>query len=195
MHMPNLMRRAILLSLLLHLLWLNASKASAQTLERLEAGGNYNYVRANAPPGGCGCFSMNGGAGWFAYNFTPGLAGVGEVGSAHGSNIDGTTGSLTVTSYLFGPRLSWHRRHGITPFSQILLGATHASGYLTPRSSGLAGSANSFAMAAGGGLDISLSRSWIFRALQADYYLTRFDNAVNNHQNNLRIGSGIIFRF
>jgi len=104
--LPNLVRGAILLSVLLHLLWLNAPKASAQTLERLEAGGNYNYVRANAPPGGCGCFSMNGGAGWFAYNFTQGPAVVGEVGSIHGSDIDGTTSGLTVTSFLFGPRLS-----------------------------------------------------------------------------------------
>jgi hypothetical protein len=32
------------------------------------------------------------------------------------------------------------------------------------------------------------------RAFEADYYLTRFDNGVNDHQNNLRIAAGVIIR-
>ena len=50
-------------------------------------------------------------------------------------------------------------------------------------------------MTAGGGLDISLTRRIALRALEADYYLTRFDNGVNDHQNNLRIAAGVIVRF
>jgi hypothetical protein len=29
----------------------------------------------------------------------------------------------------------------------------------------------------------------------ADYYLTRFDNGTNDHQNNLRIAVGVVVRF
>jgi hypothetical protein len=56
----------------------------------------------------------------------------------------------------------------------------------------LPGSANAFAMTAGGGLDISLTRRIALRAFEADYYLTRFDNRVSDQQNNLRIAAGVI---
>ena len=73
--------------------------------------------------------------------------------------------------------------------------ACHASGQLTPNSSGLAGSGNGFAMTAGGGLDVTLSHHFSLRAVQADYFLTRFSNSGNDRQNNFRIGAGIVYRF
>jgi outer membrane immunogenic protein len=193
--MSKLFRAAILFATALGLLLLNASKIFAQTFERLEAGANYNYVGSNAPPGACGCFSANGGSAWFGYNFNRNLAVVGELSSGHASNIDGTTAGLTLTSYLAGPRYSWHRRDFIVPFGQFLLGGAHASGALTPEASGLAGSENAFALMAGGGIDIEVARRVAFRAFQLDYYLTRFDNGVNHHQNNFRMSIGIVFRF
>jgi outer membrane immunogenic protein len=54
-----------------------ASTAWAQSgTSPLEAGADYNYVRANGPPGGCGCFSMNGGNAWFSYGFTKSFSAV-----------------------------------------------------------------------------------------------------------------------
>ena len=41
---------------------------SEEGIPRGEAGFNYNYIRANAPPGQCGCFGFNGGSASFAYN-------------------------------------------------------------------------------------------------------------------------------
>jgi hypothetical protein len=35
----------------------------------------------------------------------------------------------------------------------------------------------------------------MLRAIQADYYLTHFDNGVNTRQNNFRIGVGLVIRF
>ena len=81
------------------------------------------------------------------------------------------------------------------PSPRHLLGGAHAGGTLAPGNSGLPGSANAFALTAGGGLDIGLTRHIALRAFEADYYLTRFDNGVNDHQNNLRIEAGVIFRF
>ena len=170
--------------------------AVAQSGPRVDVGVDYNYVRTNAPAGDCGCFAMNGGSGWIAINFSHSLGIVGEIASQHASNISASSGAdLTLTSYLAGPRYTWGRSHHFSPFAQVLLGGAHASGSLAPGSSGMPGSANSFGMTAGGGLDIGLTRHIALRAFEADYYLTRFDNGVNDHQNNLRLGFGVVIRF
>ena len=137
---------------------------------------------------------MNGGSGWIGFNFTHSVGIVGEIASQHASNISGTGVGLTLTSFLAGPRYTWNRAGRFAPFAQTLIGGVHAGGELAPGSSGLTGSANAFAMTAGGGLDIGLTRHIALRALEADYYLTRFDNGVNDHQNNLRIAAGVILR-
>jgi hypothetical protein len=31
--------------------------------------------------------------------------------------------------------------------------------------------------------------------VEADYLVTTFDNGSNNHQNNLRVGAGVVLRF
>jgi peptidoglycan-associated lipoprotein len=164
-------------------------------MEKLEVGGDYIYARTNAPPGGCGCFSMNGGGAWLGYNFASNLALVGEGGSERASNIEATGYGFHLVSFLAGPRYSWRARNRLAPFAQILFGAAHASGALTPLTSGLPGTANSFALAAGGGIDVELARHWALRTVQVDYYLTRFANSVNDRQNNARISAGAIFRF
>jgi peptidoglycan-associated lipoprotein len=172
-------------------------RAEAQaSASRLELGGDYNYVRTNAPPGGCGCINMNGGDGWLSFNVTPSWAVVGQIGAQHASNIGGTGGAdLTFTSYLFGPRFSRKVGDRLVPFAQVLLGGAHASGSLAPENSGLGGSANAFALTAGGGLDIGVTRHIAIRAAELDYFLTRFDNGVNERQNNFKFSAGLIFRF
>jgi outer membrane immunogenic protein len=172
-----------------------AAVTTSQSGGLVDVGVDYNYVRTNGAARDCGCFALNGGSGWVAFNFSHSVGVVGEIASQHASNISGSGGDLTLTSYLVGPRYTWaHTRH-FAPFAQVLLGGAHASGGLAPGSSGLPGSADAFAMTAGGGLDISLTRRIALRALEADYYLTRFDNGVNDHQNNLRIAAGVIVRF
>jgi peptidoglycan-associated lipoprotein len=171
-------------------------RAAAQDAGKLEVGGDYNYVRTNVPPGGCGCINMNGGDGWLSYKVAPSWAIVGQIGVQHASNIGGSGGAdLTFTSYLFGPRVSRRVGDRLVPFAQVLLGGAHASGSLAPQNSGLGGSANAFALTAGGGLDIGLTRHIAIRAAELDYYLTRFDNGVNERQNNFKFSAGVVFRF
>ena len=169
--------------------------AWAQSGSRVEVGADYNYVRSNAPAGGCGCFALNGGSAWLAFNFSRSLGVVGEIASQNASNVSSSGADLTLTSFLAGPRYTWTRDGRFAPFAQALLGGAHAGGTLAPGSSGLPGSANAFAMIAGGGLDIGLTRRIALRAFEADYYLTRFDNGGNDHQNNLRIAAGVVIRF
>ena len=192
--MPKLFRAAILLGFFTSFIGLSARPASAQ-VARMEVGGEYSFVHTNAPPGGCGCFSMNGGTGWFAYNLFPNLAVIGEIGGEHASNIDHTSADLTLTSFLGGARYSRNWFKEMAPFGQLLLGGAHASGALTPASSGLSSSANAFALVAGGGMDLEMSRHWKVRLIEVDYFLTRFDNGSNDHQNNLRVSLGVAYRF
>jgi hypothetical protein len=51
-----------------------------------------------------------------------------------------------------------------------------------------------FASVVGGGLDYRLGGRWSVRLIDADYLLTRSSNRVNDHQNNLRLGAGIVLR-
>jgi outer membrane immunogenic protein len=168
--------------------------SAAQDAPRMEAGIDYSYVRTNAPPGGCGCIAMNGGDGWFAYNLTHSFAAVAQFSVQHASNIGGAA-DLTFNSYLFGPRYRRRVTRRVAPFGQVLFGGTHAGGTLAPGSSGIAGSPNAFAMTAGGGVDIEVRKRVAIRPAEVDYFLTRFDNAVNDHQNNFRFGAGVVLRF
>jgi outer membrane immunogenic protein len=157
---------------------------------RFEVGADYNYVRSNAPPGGCTCFSLNGGDASFAYHFDRGLAAVAEISSVHAGNILGSGTDLTLTSYLFGPRYYWHNHTKFTPFGHVLLGGSHASA----SSAALSAGDNAFAAKVGGGVDYALTHRFSLRG-QANYYLTHFDNGTNDHQNNLEIAAGAAFHF
>jgi outer membrane immunogenic protein len=168
---------------------LTSAPAAAQSLD---IGANYNYVHTNAPPGGCGCFALNGGSAWLGVNLTRSFGIVGEVASQHGSD---SSGDLMLTSYLAGPRYTVRGFDRFKPFGQVLVGGAHASGSLAPGTTNISGSPNAFAMTAGGGLDIGLTEHIMLRAIQADYYLTHFDNGVNTRQNNFRIGVGLVIRF
>jgi outer membrane immunogenic protein len=186
---------AIVLAALAGFLGLAPSNASAQNIERMEIGAEYSFVKSNAPPGDCGCFTLNGANGWFAYNFTHHWAAVGEMGGGYASKIDGTTSDLTFSTFLGGVRYSRRLMDRIAPFGQFLIGGAHANGALTPDLAGMPAGANAFAMVAGGGMDLEGSRYWKLRLIEVDYLLTRFDNGVNNHQNNVRVSIGAAFRF
>lgn len=161
----------------------------------IELGLDYNYVRANAPPADCGCFSMNGGDAWAAYNFTSSLAAVAQFSAHHASNVNGSGADLTLKSYLFGGRYSWRNSSRFMPFGQALFGGSHAGTNLSSGGPVLGNTSNSFALSAGGGLDVSLTQHFAVRAFEADYFRTQFPNGVNDRQNNLRLGAGLILKW
>jgi len=152
----------------------------------------YTYLHANAPPDACGCFSMNGGAAEFAYPVKRSFSAVAEAGAVTASNVNSSGLDLTLSSYLVGGRYSL-RAARFTPYAQLLVGAAHASGSLAPGQFGL--SSTAFAMAAGGGLDLNLHSHLALRVFQADYLLTLLPNQTNDHQNNFRFSTGVVFHF
>ena len=95
-------------------------------------------------------------------------------------------GDQRLYSALFGPRLSVSVGR-IRPFAHALFGVSHAS--LT--ASGFSSTDTSFASAYGGGVDLKLVPLLGWR-IQVDDLHTRLYNGT---QNNLRVSTGIVFRF
>jgi hypothetical protein len=115
----------------------------------------------------------------------------GDITVATGSSA---ANDLTLSAYTEGVRYrpSLYLA-GLRPFGQVLVGVAHSSGSLVRTANSNASSA--FAANFGGGLDLRAGHRLSFRLIEVDYLLTPFDNGSNNHQNNVRIGAGVVFRF
>jgi opacity protein-like surface antigen len=101
-----------------------------------------------------------------------------------GSGCPGFNADVTEHNFLFGPRVSFSVGK-FRPFAEALFGAAHVDA-----NNGV-GSDTSFATALGGGLDYKIIRPVAWR-FQGDYVQTRFFGAT---QNNVRLSTGIVFRF
>jgi outer membrane immunogenic protein len=185
--------RSILLATILA--FAAASAAVAQDSYKGDVAVTYDWVRTNAGPGQCGCFGINGASVSASWNFRGPWSAVTEIGVGHTSNASSTGKSLTLTSYLAGARYyiphPWFEgAHKPRPFAQVLLGAAHAGGGVAGVGDGTSG----FASRMGGGIDVPVNSRFSLRVIQMDYYLTHIANLTNDHQNNLRVGAGIVFR-
>jgi outer membrane immunogenic protein len=160
---------------------------------RLEVTLAYNALRSNTIPGGSVSIWLQGGKAEFQAEFSNNLGLVGEIAGYHAHDINSAHEDLSLVSYLVGPRLYW-RVHRFTPFAQGLIGGVHGFDASFPGRDNSTTAPDAFAMGAGGGVNIDLSRHLALRAFQADYFLTGLPNNSTNLQNSLRIGAGIVFK-
>ena len=188
--------KAILLALLIALpVFLHAQATPSGALEvgdipRGEIGLNYNYIHANAPPGQCGCFSLNGGSAAFVLNLRPRWAAVADLAVAHANNVDNTMQDITIINYLFGPRYSWRNHTKYVPYAQALLGGAKEDVNFQ-----FDINRNSFGLSVGGGVTMPLRHHIGLNIVQIDYVYTQIPNAKSNRQNNTRVATGVIYRF
>jgi outer membrane protein OmpA-like peptidoglycan-associated protein len=168
-------------------------EAPGRVVPKFELAGGYSYINL-APGGGIPDFQNHGGNGGFTYNANRVLGLVAEVGGygfsrrVNGNKLDGS-----MNTYLFGPRLNMRRFDHFVPFAEFLFGGAHGGPELTGGSS-----QGAFALAAGGGIDVIFTKNLAWRFAQIDYLMTNFSGAnfgPSSNQNNLRLGSGIVFRF
>jgi len=156
---------------------------------------------------------LNGGSASIALNVGQYLGLVADFGGFDDSKIRllGTGGSPSIDAdssgtaytYLFGPRLSLRGHERFTPFVQALFGGIHASE--VTMSTGCTGvgcrvlpAENSFAVAAGGGLDFRVHHHFAIRIIQAEYLMTQFVDRTQGSrglQNDMRLSAGVVFRF
>ena len=170
-----------------------AASASAGNLARMEVSLGYSYMRASTVASTN--FDMHGGNLQVAVNLNDWFGIVGDFGGHYTSNANAGA-SLSLFSYMAGPRVSIHKAGPITPFVHLLVGAGHVGGSLyTTNFQGGAASRNAFAGILGGGLDLNLGRHVAIRAVQIDWMHSQFANGLHDRQNSLRLTTGLVFRF
>jgi len=193
------MRRfALQLALVMCLSAVSAAAQTARTFSTplVEITGGYSLLRSETVAGSG--FNLHGGSVSIAANVNNWLGFVGDFGYYRNKSISPAGFGLNVSSYTFGPRVSYRGFEHFSLFAHQLIGAAHAGGTLYTQgfASGTAapGPVNSFAMATGGGLDYNLSRPLGIRA-QGEWLYTTFPNGASSRQNYVRFTLGAVFRF
>src|SRR5215475_5782829 len=194
-------------------IFLAAGTLSAQEVPKEELYLGYSFFRVNAATG-IPAFTANGGQGAFQYNLTKNLGLAAEFGGYHNGKIGYFDLDSTATSVLGGPRVFFHKGGRLSPFGETLFGSmNYRRSFRIPpaltnppgvQSARFANSQRAFGMAVGGGLDLKMSQHVVFRPIQLDYFLTRFQPLFiaglgtlnrDRNQNNLRYSTGFNFTF
>ena len=123
------------------------------------------------------------------------------------ANIDGDSGSnlapgisLSQIQFTAGPRYTWTEkgnkpgdRYRWQVFGQGLFGVDHAFNGVFPTPTGVVPTATSLAIDAGGGVNLSLNKTFGIRMLEADYIRTSLPNNGSNTQNDMRLSFGVTY--
>jgi opacity protein-like surface antigen len=173
-----------------------------QTAPKVELAGAYSYMRLNleGPGGFTEGLQSNGGTGSVAFNLSNSLGIVGELGEYQTSTVRSAGGaSMRYTSYLFGPRYSIRKSDTLTPYFQTLFGGVKGNNSFTETHNSTTGvihtDQNAFAWTVGGGLDAKVTNHLAVRVFQAEYFLTKWPDGVNNRQSSFRFETGLVFTF
>jgi len=189
-----------------------ALTATATDIPGFETYFGFDWVRFNPDTGTIRSFNADGGSAQFVYNFHKAFGVAFDLGAVTKDTLHGSF-SNEQSHFLIGPRYGFYNHSRFTPFGEVLFGVANASvstGILQvptvlPASSiilpdnisaSLTASRTSFAMMAGGGLDIRLTKHLTYRLIDADYFLSRPASLItheNVNKNNVRLTTGVDF--
>ena len=164
--------------------------ASAQDLPQAEVYGGYQIIHETF-------LTLNGFVGAVEGNVNKVFSIVGEYSFGYESvSAFDAEANIKEMTFMGGPRFSY-RTERFRPFAHVLLGGNRISagidvpGYLSE-----SGSITNFAMAIGGGVDISLGANLSVRPAQLDVLTTRASmDGLTAWGNQLRYSVGIVFKF
>lgn len=159
---------------------------TAQDVPKVEVFGGYQYLRLG---GGNPAVNENGWNASVAGNINKNL-GIAADFSGEYKTLNGI--SVRSYTYTFGPVVSLNREGRINPFAHALFGGTHLGVTLSGINT-VSGAANGFTMIYGGGADMRLTQHLAFRIGQADWVFYRISGS--NSRKNIRLSTGIVFRF
>ncbi len=156
----------------------------------LQVGVQYQATHANAPPGQCGCFWMQGGGVQVLRSFRSDLGLMADVYYGSNAKINGTDEQISIFNYVFGPRYTYRTSTRYTPYAQLLAGASKvSSNYYVYKSNN-----TYFAGEVGTGVEVYLTPRISAVPLEANWVYSHALNGVNTRQNNLRVGVGVVYR-
>lgn len=189
--------------------------------QRADVYGGYSYLNFSPTITGLDSRSFNGGGGGIDLYFLK-IFGLKADFMYYGSTTFTRTFPVTVVipgrgiipagtysaqgnmfTYLGGPVLRIPTPL-IKPFGEVLFGGSSTDGYsnLAKEIDANGGtlstsSQHPFTLAAGGGVDLSVSHHLSIRLAQFDYVLTRYSNPLTNNssQNNFRYFGGVVLKF
>ncbi|MCI0350786.1 MAG: hypothetical protein L0Z53_15280 [Acidobacteriales bacterium] len=180
--------------------------AAAQQYPRYELSAGYSYGSPDDLTPTNNTFSPRGWNGSFATNLKRWVALEVDAGGQYLNKsvlISGVPYSLNSGFFAFhaGPRFAY-RGEKMTPFVHTLFGVhrtlSYAQATFPAPGQVLVPYENAFGSAAGGGIDVALTRRLSLRT-QGDYFLTRLSNgsltALNGYENRFRVVGGIVFNF
>jgi peptidoglycan-associated lipoprotein len=186
-----------------------ANSAYSDAPSRGTVFGGYSYLRNNSN-------GFNGFEGQGTFNFSRYIGVTADLGGNYRTLASGSILGVSASAnqrlytFMFGPTVTAPIGRS-SVFAHALFGEAHSSlgaGVSIPIIGGISTgvtSANAFAMAFGGGVDIGLSKHVAIRAAQVDFIRTQFNSTdalatglssdLGDHQNSMRYSGGIVFRF
>lgn len=179
---------------------LGAQRSVAQkSSPELDLAVTYNAQRGQVAHGDD--FWAHGGSAELSAAFYRGLGAVAHVTGTRAGNLGPSDVGLTLVTTTFGlryTRLLAVRKASalrVNLFGEALGGVANGVDSVFPRPRGAQSDATSLAFELGGGADIPLSHRFAVRFLQASWLRTQLPNGASNIQNNLQLGTGLVFRF
>ena len=174
-----------------------ATSASAQDQDfpRVSGFAGYSQLRISAPNEFAAFLNNVFGWGASVTNNVSRNFGITADFSGHYRNVyvEQATARANAHSFMFGPTFTFRRVPKVTPFVHGLAGIAVVSGVARESRKVKTKSNSGFVGAVGGGLDISLSRSFGLRFLEVDYLPAHNREAGTLH--NVRWRSGLTFSF
>jgi outer membrane protein OmpA-like peptidoglycan-associated protein len=164
---------------------------------RWEAFFGYSFFDFRPGPVITGTEKMNGGSTslayylnhWFGLEFDFSGYHTGTLNFGDGGNQKVDASGFT---YMGGPKFAYRNNTRFTPFAQVLFGAAHGNVDMLET----AAAHTAFAMSAGGGLDIGVTKHVSWRIVDTEYLFSDFNIPDGStHQNNIRISSGLLFNW
>jgi hypothetical protein len=161
----------------------------------LEVGVSYQAFDAN-PVQENYRFWMQGGGLQVHDQFKGKLGVVADLSGQHVGNIHSTGIGLDLITATFGPRYTQQLLHGrLSAYGQALYGEAWGMHSIFSDGSSTTDHAVSQAWTLGGGVNLRLHPHLQVQVVEADWVRTQLPNAASNVQNNLRLGTGIVWRF
>jgi hypothetical protein len=165
----------------------------------IEAAVTYTPAYAKVSNTSCNCFWFQGGTVDVAIPLRGSLSVDFNVTGEHTTGLSGI--SMDKVDYLIGPRWSFdlfkkrESRHRSELFAEALAGAVRGFNGIFPESGSSTTSASSYAVQLGGGHDLALRSGVGLRLAEADYVRSGLPNNGSDTQNDLRLATGVYFRF
>lgn len=160
----------------------------------------FTYTAQRSNTTGGHSFWMQGGNAQIVGTLYRGLGAVADVTATRVSKMNGTNVSLTLVATTFGPRYTWavlaskNSLRQLRFFGETTGGIVNGLDSAFPDPSGVQSNATGTALQVGGGADVTLSRHFGVRLLQAHWVRTWMPNAYTGAQNNFTTGAGIVLR-